>query len=82
MSGMKPDAEALNAKALDPPLTCTSIEWFHEGQTRVVEANGVRVAVRYVGGRGRRGRIAIEAPAGATISSVDLGVPEQSSHKT
>lgn len=46
------------------------IDWYSEGETRVVEVNGVRVAVRFVGRKGRRGRILIEAPAGAVFESV------------
>lgn len=73
MNQAKRDAEAPYDPSVDPPQTCTSIEWFHEGQTRVVEANGVRVAVRFVGRRGRRARILITALGSATISqsSVD-----------
>ena len=51
----------------------TSIDWYSEGETRVVEASGVRVVVRFVGRKGRRGRIVIEAPAGATFSSFSEG---------
>ena len=46
-----------------------SIDWYAEGQTRVVEVDGVRVTVRFVCRRGRRARIAIEAPAGALFRS-------------
>ena len=49
--------------------TCSSIEWFGEGQVRVVEVGGVRVTIRFVGRRGRRARIAITAPAGAVFRS-------------
>jgi len=44
-----------------------SIDWYAEGQRRTVEVNGVRVVVRFIGRKGRRGRIAIEAPAGAVF---------------
>jgi hypothetical protein len=47
------------------------IDWYSEGQSRVVEVAGVRITVRFVGRRGRRGRIAIEAPAGAVFRAVD-----------
>jgi hypothetical protein len=33
----------------------------------VVEVDGVRIVVRFIGRKGRRGRIAIEAPAGAVF---------------
>lgn len=43
-------------------------DWMSEGESRVVELGELRVVVRYVGRRGRRGRIVIEAPAGAEFS--------------
>jgi hypothetical protein len=45
-----------------------SIDWYHPGESRVVEVGGVQVTVRFVGRKGRRGRIAITAPAGPTFS--------------
>jgi hypothetical protein len=50
--------------------TSRLIDWFSEGETRVVEVDGVRVVVRFVGRKGRRGRIVIEAPAGAVFLGV------------
>jgi len=49
------------------PPTSTSIDWYSQGQSRIVECNGVRMTVRFVGRKGRRGRIKIEAPAGAVF---------------
>ncbi len=49
--------------------SCQSIDWYAEGQSRTVEVDGVRVVVRFIGRKGRRGRIAIEAPAGAVFDS-------------
>lgn len=49
----------------------TSIEWYHEGETRVVAVDGVQVTIRLVGRRGRRARIAIEAPVGAVFRSIE-----------
>ena len=49
------------------PPTSQCIDWYHEGQSRTVEVDGVRITVRFIGRRGRRGRIAIEAPAGAVF---------------
>jgi hypothetical protein len=46
-----------------------SIDWYSEGESRVVEVSGVRFAVRFVGRKGRRGRIAVTAPAGAVFHS-------------
>jgi hypothetical protein len=49
------------------PRQSVSIDWYAEGQTRMVEVAGVRIVVRFIGRKGRRGRIAIEAPAGAVF---------------
>jgi hypothetical protein len=49
-----------------PPIS-TCIDWYAEGQSRTVECGGVRMTVRFVGRKGRRGRIVIEAPAGAVF---------------
>jgi hypothetical protein len=54
------------------PATSQSIDWYHEGQSRTIEVDGVRVTVRFIGRRGRRGRIAIEAPPGARFLTLDL----------
>jgi hypothetical protein len=47
------------------PRLCKSIEWYSEGETRIVDVDGVQISIRFVGRRGRRGRIAITAPPGA-----------------
>jgi hypothetical protein len=39
-----------------------SIDWYAEGESRIVEIDGVQVIVRFMGRKGRRGRIAITAP--------------------
>jgi hypothetical protein len=54
-------------QTLSDAPTSTCIDWYSEGETRVVDVDGVRVIVRFVGRKGRRGRIAIEAPAGAAF---------------
>jgi hypothetical protein len=51
-------------------LACQSIDWFAEGEAKVVEVGGVRVVIRFIGRKGRRGRIAIEAPAGAVFQAI------------
>lgn len=48
-----------------------SVEWYHEGQARIVEVDGVRVEVRLIGRNGRRARIAIVAPPGAMFQAKD-----------
>ncbi len=55
-----------------PADTSQSIEWYAEGEERTVNAGGVQIAVRFVGRKGRRGRIAITAPPGATFRTRDL----------
>jgi hypothetical protein len=50
-----------------------SIEWYSEGQTRVVDVNGIRVSIRLVGRKGRRARIAISAPPGAVFCTLAQG---------
>ena len=55
--------------ATDPPKTCQSFDWYSEGEGRVVEVAGVRFIVRFVGRKGRRARIVIEAPGGAVFSA-------------
>jgi len=56
-------------ESAQPPkkLTSTSIDWYSDGQSRTVECDGVRMTVRFVGRKGRRCRIVIEAPAGAVF---------------
>jgi hypothetical protein len=51
-----------------PSATCQSIDWYAEGESRVVQIGDVRIEVRMVGRGGRRARIAISAPAGAEFS--------------
>ena len=67
-----PSAEPTVQADLGVDQTARCIDWYHEGETRVVEVDGVRVTVRYVARKGRRARIAIEAPAGATFDSQEL----------
>jgi hypothetical protein len=49
------------------PATCQSLEWYAEGESRYVQAGDVRITVRFLCRHGRRGRILIEAPAGAVF---------------
>ncbi len=69
---MEKNVTADERTAAEPP-TSSCIDWYSEGETRVVEVDGIRVVVRFVGRKGRRGRIVIEAPAGAVFSSCDTG---------
>lgn len=51
------------------PSTSQCIDWYSEGETRIVRIGKIEVRVRFVGRRGRRGRIVVEAPAGAVFQS-------------
>ncbi len=53
--------------------TSRSIDWYAEGESRTVEVLGVQVSVRFISRKGRRARIMIAAPAGATFSSIVAG---------
>ena len=53
------------------PSVSKSVDWYHEGDERIVEADGIQITVRFVGRKGRRGRIAITAPPGATFQASD-----------
>lgn len=51
------------------------IDWFSEGEQRIIEIGDVQVTIRFVGRRGRRGRISIAGPAGCQFRNPD-GEPE------
>jgi hypothetical protein len=51
--------------------SCQSIDWYSEGESRVVEVGDVSIEVRFVGRKGRQGRIAIVGPPGTTYRSVN-----------
>jgi hypothetical protein len=53
------------------PSTSQSIDWYHEGETRIIRVADIAIVIRFVGRKGRRGRIAVEAPAGAVFQSLD-----------
>ena len=46
-----------------------SIDWYAEGDGRIVQIGDVQIEVRLVGRSGRRARIAIKAPAGAVFEA-------------
>jgi len=71
------DDQATEANSHANLAMCRSIDWYAEAESRVVEVNGVTVTVRFIGRKGRRGRISIEAPAGAVFSTLDT---ERSKH--
>jgi len=55
-----------------PAEASQCIDWYTEGQSRVVEIGDVQVTIRCVGRKGRRARISITAPAGAVFQPLDL----------
>ena len=52
--------------------TAQSFEWYSEGQARTIEVGGVRITIQLVGRKGRRARIRIVAPPGASFGSTEL----------
>jgi hypothetical protein len=64
-----------NVRETTASPTSKCIDWFSEGEAKVVEVNGVQITVRFIGRKGRRGRIAIEAPARAEFRAVDVVRP-------
>ena len=67
---MKQNTDEVQSRLTDARASSphsVSIDWYHEGEARTVEVDGVRVVVRFVGRRGRRGRIRITAPPGAVF---------------
>jgi hypothetical protein len=42
-----------------------STDWYSEGQSRVVRIGNEEIVVTFLGRKGRRARVKIEAPAGA-----------------
>ena len=42
-----------------------SIDWYSDGESRIVEVDDVRIEIRYVGRKARRARISITAPLGS-----------------
>jgi hypothetical protein len=57
-----------------PPSATVSrcVDWYHEGEGRIIESGGIRFTVRFVGRKGRRARIAIMAPAGSAFEPLDM----------
>jgi hypothetical protein len=74
LTATQPGEDANHVGSVGPhgSQTSQSIEWYAEGQERSVEVAGVRITVRFIGRKGRRGRIAIEAPPGAVFRALDL----------
>jgi hypothetical protein len=69
-----------NSASPTPITQC--IDWYHPGRSRTVDVGDVQVTVRFVGRKGRRARIAITAPAGATFRGVDAAESLRSSESS
>jgi hypothetical protein len=67
---------AVTRPSSKPPPVSVCIDWYAAGETQVVEVDGVQVLVRFVGRKGRRGRIAIHAPAGAVFRATERGAED------
>ena len=63
------DRSAGNSHPPTGSSLCRSIDWYSEGESRTVDVAGIKMTVRFVGRKGRRSRIVIEAPAGAVFES-------------
>ena len=63
-----------------PDACSQSIDWYSEGESRLVEVGGVCVEIRFVGRKGRKGRISILAPMGATFRDLEKRDAKRSSN--
>ena len=59
--------ETVKRKTVDAARRTETIDWYAEGQSRTVMIGDDEVRIRFVGRKGRRGRIVISVPAGARI---------------
>lgn len=59
--------EHLPAAGQTPVPTSQCIDWYAEGESRTVEVGEIQISIRLIGRRGRRSRIAITAPSGASF---------------
>jgi hypothetical protein len=67
------DRDAAHLRELPSASRC--IDWYSPGEERLVEVGGIQVAVGLVGRKGRRARIAITAPPGATFRTPTAAAP-------
>ena len=70
-SQQKNDQDATGNRTQVPAGASQSVDWYHQGEERIVDVDGIRIAVRFVGRNGRRGRIAITAPPSAAFRTRD-----------
>jgi hypothetical protein len=52
------------------PQSSRLIDWFAEGEEKLVVCGSVTVRVRFISRQGRRGRILIEGPPGTEFTAV------------
>ncbi len=78
----KNDQDAISNRTHVPAEVSQSLDWYAEGEERIVDAGAVRVVVRFVGRKGRRARIAITAPAGAAFRACERNQRERSSRRS
>lgn len=57
--------DATRLREPDSEQVTQTIDWYAEGQARTVVLEGREITIRFIGRKGRRGRICITAPAGA-----------------
>ena len=83
MSDAQQDRNRDTAAHQELPSAAVSqcIDWYAEGEERIVEAGGMQVVVRFVGRKGRRGRIAITAPPGAAFRARDRNGRRRARHE-
>ena len=83
MNDAQQDGDRDAAQLREPPsMASQCIDWYSEGEERIVEADGVQVVVRFVGRKGRRGRIAITAPPGAAFRTHDRNTAVRSPNRS
>ena len=80
-SRQKNDQDATSNRTHVPAEVSQSIDWYAEGEERSVEAGGMQVVVRFVGRKGRRGRISITAPPGAAFGTGDRNKTVRTSNR-
>ncbi len=55
----------------ETPNVSRFIDWYAKGEGVIVEANGNRTIIRIVDRKGRRDRLAVSGPPGATFRLLD-----------
>jgi len=82
MKSQQNNQDAASNRTHVPAEVSRSIDWYAEGEERIVDAGGIRITVRFVGRKGRRARIAITAPPGAAFRSLDSNENVRSTNRS